>query len=127
VFIIDVLDRLNVLWVVGEGDWNGPVVALQPPAGGAGGGPPPPEAHIDFDAYSANGTPGIVRGSGFADPDCNVTVSKAGLLGPYTATGNINTGIPVMTPCVNTGQTITITVTSGNQNVTIKPQCPNAP
>jgi hypothetical protein len=90
---------------------------------------PPLAAHIDFDGYSANGTPGVVKGSGFTNPQCRVSVNKANFLGPYSSTGNIVAGVPVMTPCVNTGQNITITVTSvtdQNQSYTFNSQCPNA-
>jgi len=92
-------------------------VALGPPP------PPPPpppalQADIDFGAYSANGTPGTVSGSGFTNP-CKVSTPAVGFLhgpggpcAPFTSTGDITTGVLLNTPVMNNGQTINITVTS---------------
>jgi hypothetical protein len=84
---------------------------------------------IEFGAPDPNGAKGVVKGSGFSNPECTVSVSQAGFLGPYSSSGNIVTGVPVMTRCVNTDQIITITVTNKtdpSQSVTFQPQCPNA-
>jgi acylphosphatase len=86
---------------------------------------PPLEAHIDFGAYSANGTPGVVYGSGFTSPQCHVSTPMYGELGPYSNDGNIVTGVPLMTAAVNNDQIISITVTSTtdpNQSVTFNAQ-----
>jgi hypothetical protein len=70
-----------------------------------------------------------VTGTGFTSPKCTVSIPMVGELGPYMKTGNIVTGIAIGTPCVNTGQTIQITVTNvadPNEYVMFTAQCPMA-
>jgi hypothetical protein len=66
------------------------------------------------------GTPGTVPatatvyGTGFGNNDCTVQVAAAGNIKMASFRGDISKGIPIVTPCANTGQACNLTVWANN-------------
>jgi hypothetical protein len=95
-------------------------LAIAPPS------PTGPTIRLVYGAYDPNGTPGTVYGSGFANPQGTVAVSGSGEINPPPVHGNILSGIPVQTPCVNKGQTIKVAATSNSgETAEVQSLCPD--
>ena len=75
---------------------------------------PSPTVWIELTPTGGYPIKGIVRGQGFSNPQCHVTVFGAGAIPDFNTSGNIVTGIAVTTPCANKGQIITFKVTSNS-------------